>query len=239
MPCFELTLYLLTSYCYYHVGSPTSSGQALLSLRITCLIYVVVSLSPCKEITWKYFVMSHNLYQISSKSFSCYSSHYFAFFRSLPKTIPNAKIFSITNTYCVYTVLRYRHDGQWKGSFLKIQMSIEVKYLNYSKVQSHSWEANWFAASQEIPRISRNPKVHYRTHKRPPSVSILGQTNPVHIPTSHLLEIHCNIIHSSTPRSPHWSLSLRFPHQEPIYPPLLTHTRHMPSQSHSSRFYHP
>ena len=27
-------------------------------------------------------------------------------------------------------------------------------------VQSPSWEANWFAANQEIPRISRNPKVH-------------------------------------------------------------------------------
>ena len=105
--------------------------------------------------------------------------------------------------------------------------------LTYSMMQSPSWEANWFAASQEIPHISRNPKVHYRTHKRPPPVSILGQPNPVHIPTSHLLEIHPNIIHLSTPRSPHWSLSLRFPY------PLLTHTRHMPSPSHSSRFYHP
>ena len=57
-------------------------------------------------------------------------------------------------------------------------------------VQSPSWEANWFAASQEITRISRNPKVHYRTNKHPPPVSILGQLNPVHIPTSHLLEIH-------------------------------------------------
>ena len=45
-------------------------------------------------------------------------------------------------------------------------------------MQSPSWAANWFAASQEIPRISRNPKVHYRTHKRPPPVSILGQPNP-------------------------------------------------------------
>ena len=80
------------------------------------------------------------------------------------------------------------------------------------------WEANWFAASQAIPRISRNPKVHYRTHKRPPPVSILGQPNPVHIPKSHLLEIRPNIIHQSTPRSPQWSLSHRFPHQEPIHP---------------------
>ena len=85
-------------------------------------------------------------------------------------------------------------------------------------VQSPSSEANWFAASQQIPRISRNPKVHYRTHKRPPTVSILGQPNPVHILTSHLLEIHPNIINPSTPRSPQWSPSLRFPHQDPIHP---------------------
>ena len=44
------------------------------------------------------------------------------------------------------------------------------------------------------------------------------QPNPVHITTSHLLEIHPNIIHPSTPRSPQWSLSLRFPHQDPIHP---------------------
>jgi hypothetical protein len=111
--------------------------------------------------------------------------------------------------------------------------------LTYSMVQSPSWETNWFAASQEIPRISRNPKVHYRTHKRTPPVPILCQPNPVHIPTSHLLEIRPNIIRPSTPRSPQWSLSLRFSHQDPIDPPLLTHTRHMPSPSHSSRCYHP
>ena len=46
-------------------------------------------------------------------------------------------------------------------------------------VQSPSWAANWFAASDEIPRISRNPKVHYRTHKSPPPVSVLGQITPV------------------------------------------------------------
>ena len=48
-------------------------------------------------------------------------------------------------------------------------------------VQSPSWAANWFAASQEIPRISRNPKVHYRTHKRPPPVSNFGLLQTVYL----------------------------------------------------------
>jgi len=75
-------------------------------------------------------------------------------------------------------------------------------------VQSPSWAANWFAASQEIPCISRNPKVHYRTITHPPPVPILGQPNPVHIPTSHLLEIHPNII-------------------APFVPPDLLHTHYI------------
>jgi len=84
-------------------------------------------------------------------------------------------------------------------------------------VQSPSWEANWFAASREIPRISRNPKVHYRTHKLSPPVSILGQPNPVHILTSHLLEIHPNIIHPSTLGLPSGLLP-------PVFPTKTLHT---------------
>ena len=99
----------------------------------------------------------------------------------------------------------------WKV-LLRLVLLFTSYLLTYSMVQSPSWEANWSAASQEIPRISRNLNVHYRTHKRPPPVSILGQPNSVHIPTSHLLEIHPNIIHPSMPRSPQLSPSLRFPH---------------------------
>ena len=46
--------------------------------------------------------------------------------------------------------------------------------LTYCMVQNPSWEANWFAVNQEIPRILWNPKVHYRIHKLPPPVPILG-----------------------------------------------------------------
>jgi hypothetical protein len=63
-----------------------------------------------------------------------------------------------------------------------------IKLLTYSVEQSPSWEANRFVASQEIPRVLLNWKVHYRIHNCSPPVSTLSQSNTVHTPTSHFMK---------------------------------------------------
>ena len=87
--------------------------------------------------------------------------------------------------------------------------------------QSPSWEANQFSASQEIPRILWNPKVHYCIHKCPPPVPILSQLDPVHPPKPNFLKIYFNIILPSTSWSPQWTLPLRLPHQHPVHISIL------------------
>jgi len=54
--------------------------------------------------------------------------------------------------------------------------------LTYSMQHSTSWEANRFAASQEIPCILYDPKVHYRSRKCPPPAptAISGSLSPRH-----------------------------------------------------------
>jgi hypothetical protein len=93
--------------------------------------------------------------------------------------------------------------------------AVNKRLLTYSMEQSPSREANWFAASQEIPRVLWNPKVPHRTNKRPPRIPTLSQPNPILTPTSHFLKIHPNIILPSKPGSSQRSL---FPQVSPPKP---------------------
>ena len=139
----------------------------------------------------------------------------------------------------------YVADLSWKSGeraiekLDRLRSTMAVNVLSYSMEQSPYWEANRFSASQGIPRILWNLKIHYRNHKCLQPVPIQSQLDPVHNPKAHFLKIHFNIILPSTPGSPKWSLFLRFLHQHPVYVSPLHDTRYMPHPSHSSRFYHP
>ena len=137
-----------------------------------------------------------------------------------------------------YYILTYLLTYLLIHSLTYILIHLLTHSLTHSMEQSPSWEANKFSVSPEILRISWNPKVHCHIHKCPPPVPILNQFYPVHTPTSHILMIQLNIIFPSKPRPPKWSLSLRFPHQNPVHA-SLTHTLYISRPSHSSRFEEP
>ena len=74
-------------------------------------------------------------------------------------------------------------------------------------MQHSPLEANQFSASQEIPHILRNPKVHYRIHKCPPPV------------------LSCASSIQSLPHSPLPADPPYIPRTKPLVPsPLLSRT---------------
>ena len=99
--------------------------------------------------------------------------------------------------------------------------------LTNSMDQSPSWEANRSSATQEIPRILWNPKIHYRINKNPPYVlSWADPSSPCpHIPLPEDSFYYCPSIYA-------WVIQVvYFPQVSPLKPcmhlsssPYVLHT---------------
>jgi len=84
---------------------------------------------------------------------------------------------------------------------------IFIKAIKVIK-QHITLEVNSCLVSQEIPRLSWNPKVHYHVHNNPPLDPILSHMDPIHTLTFTFF-VHFNILLQHTPTFFKWSLSFR------------------------------
>jgi len=98
---------------------------------------------------------------------------------------------------------------------------------NFPHEWSPSWEANSHSASQEIPHIVWNPKLHYRVHKSRPLVLILNQLHPVYTFPHYFRKTHFNIIFSFKPGSSKLPLPFRLSDQNFVFISLLFHACHL------------
>ena len=82
------------------------------------------------------------------------------------------------------------HPGSNSGRSARSQASCRLSYLAHSLTNQLT---NW---------LSRNPDVHYRPYIIPPLVPIFSKSYPTSRITTHLPQIHFNIILPSTSRPP-------------------------------------
>jgi hypothetical protein len=73
-----------------------------------------------------------------------------------------------------------------------MQFNIILPFTPNSVEQISSREADSLSASQEIPCLLLNPKVHYCAHKSLPLALILSQMNVVHILTPYFFTL-CHV----------------------------------------------
>ena len=92
-----------------------------------------------------------------------------------------------------------------------------------STEQRPSGEANSLSAGQEIPRILWEHEGSLPCSQQLATCPYPEPDQSSPFPPSHFLKLHLNIILPYTPGPFKWSLSVKFPHQNPVYTSPLHH----------------
>ena len=164
IPCTKCTLHSNVHFVWYsNTQNNFSLGAAIFSL------YTLIAWRQKCEVRWKttYWgkkFLSCSLYLHRFHKYKCYS------FPIINFCNPGVHY----ETPCiVFEALQQILITSWSPVW-----SFWQYLLTYFMEQSLSWEANGFSASQEIPCILGNQKVHYRIHKCPPPVPTLQSISP-------------------------------------------------------------
>ena len=112
-------------------------------------------------------------------------------------------------------------------SHVKREMLFALDLL--MKEHSASWEAETSSKGQEIPRILRNPEVHFRLRYTKPIFPILINTNPFRSLPPCNFKIHSKIILPFMLSSFKWALAFGIPRQNLSDIPPFPFLPHAPS----------
>ena len=129
---------------------------------------------------------------------------------SLKVTIPYAHMFDYWERHCGF-----------QSQTSNINKKLSIRRISGEKI-SMRWDCAWpvynkltawstvlpqklknpqLVKKKKIPRILWNPNFHHRIYNSPPYVSVLSNSNPVHVSPIHFLNSHFNIILQSTSSS--------------------------------------
>jgi hypothetical protein len=124
----------------------------------------------------------------------------------------------------------------YKIATIQTMLNTSLYILTNSLERISPWEATSCSASQEIPHLLWNSKVHYSIHKSPPLVPILSHINPVHTLTSCFLKIHYSSIYAYVFQ---WGIfPSSFPTKIVVCISHLSHDCCMPNPTHYPWFDH-